>query len=36
MSIQKLIARKTAHCCRLTQIPEVDAPCVVGRCIVPI
>jgi len=36
MSIQKLIARKTSHCCRFTQIPEADAPCVVGKCIVPI
>jgi hypothetical protein len=36
MSIQKQIARKSAHCCRFTQISEVDAPCVVGKCIVPI
>jgi uncharacterized protein YjaZ len=36
MSIQTLIARKSAHCCRFTQIPEADAPCVVGKSIVPV
>jgi hypothetical protein len=36
MSTQKLIARKARSCCRFTQIPEVDAPCIVGKCIVPV
>lgn len=30
------IARKAKHCCRFTQLPEADAPCVVGKCIVPV
>jgi hypothetical protein len=34
MSI-KLI-RKAARCCCTTQLPEADAPCVVGKCIVPV
>jgi hypothetical protein len=36
MSIQKPIARKSMHCCRFTHIPEADATCVVGKCIVPV
>jgi len=30
------IGRKPVRCCRATQIPEEDAHCVVGKCIVPI
>jgi hypothetical protein len=36
MNIPLLIARKSVHCCRFTQTPEADAPCVVGKCIVPV
>ena len=36
MSIQLQIAHKAKTCCRFTQIPEADAPCVVGKCIVPV
>jgi len=36
MSIELQFARKAARCCCTIQFPEEDAPCVVGRCIVPV
>jgi hypothetical protein len=35
MSINLLIARNVICCCRTIHFPEEDAPCVVGRGIVP-
>jgi len=36
MTFSSQIGRKAEGCCRMTQTPEADAPCVVGKCIVPI
>jgi hypothetical protein len=36
MKISLQIGRKAASCCRTTQTLKADAPCVVGKCIVPI
>ena len=36
MSNRLKIVRNAKFCCRFTQIPEADAPCVVGKCIVPV
>jgi hypothetical protein len=36
MGTNPKIPRIATRCCRTTQTPKADAPCVVGKCIVPI